>query len=304
MEKDSPIVLQVKNIKKKFKNITAVDNLSFELRSGEIFGILGPNGAGKSTTLAILTGLVRADKGEVKIFSYDLRKCFIKAVKNLGVLVEVPSFYDYLSGLDNLKLLSRAKGVTKEEIYIALEKLEMTNWAKTKVKAYSSGMRKRLGIANALLGNPNILIFDEPTSGLDPKGRQIILDLIKSLSKNENKSIIISSNLLHDIEEICDRALLIDNGKAIFCKQVDELLKPIENSYTIRIEPFNEAYSNLKSFKDIKKVAKLSSNTMKVVLSNTSSAELNKYLVQKGYNVYEINSAKRTLQELFLELKD
>lgn len=304
MEKDKHLVLRVRNIKKKFKNNTAVDNLSFELKSGEIFGLLGSNGAGKSTTLAILTGLVRADEGEVKIFSHDLRKCFIKAVKNLGVLVEVPSFYGYLSGIDNLKLLSRVKMVTKEEIYSALEKLGMANWAKKKVKNYSTGMRKRLGIANAILGNPNILIFDEPTSGLDPKGRQIILDLIKSLSKNEHKSVIISSNLLQDIEEICDRALLIDKGKTVFCEKVDELLRPVENSYTIRIEPFNEAYSDLKSFKNIKKVAKLSSNTMKVVLPNTSSAELNKYLVGKGYSVYEINITKLTLQELFLELKD
>jgi ABC-2 type transport system ATP-binding protein len=303
MENDTPIVLQAKNIKKKFKNITAVDNLSFELRSEEIFGILGPNGAGKSTTLAILTGLVRADEGDVKIFSYDLIKNFVKAAKNLGVLVEVPSFYDYLSGLDNLKLFSRVKNVTKKEIYLALEKLEMTRWAKTKVKAYSSGMKKRLGIACALLGNPKILILDEPTSGLDPKGRQIILDLIKSISKNENKSVIISSNLLHDIEDICDRALLIDNGKAIFCEQVDELLKPIENSYTFRVEPLDKAYSAIKCFRGIERVEKLSSNTVKVVLSNTSSAELNKYLVGKGYNVYEINPAKLTLQKLFLELK-
>ena len=303
MARDSHIVLQVKNIKKKFQDITAVDNLSFELKSGEIFGLLGPNGAGKSTTLAILTGLVKADEGEVKVFSYDLRKTFIKAVKNLGVLVEIPSFYGYLSGFENLKLLSRVKMVKKGEIYSTLEKLEMASWAKTKVKAYSSGMKKRLGIAYAILGNPRILILDEPTSGLDPKGRQIILDLIKSLSREENKSVIISSNLLHDIEDICDRALLIDNGKTIFCKRVDELLKPIENSYTFRVEPLDKAYPAIKCFSGIERVEKLSSNTMKVVLSNTSSAELNKYLVGKGYNVYEINPAKLTLQKLFLELK-
>jgi ABC-type multidrug transport system ATPase subunit len=304
MDRDSRVVLQVKNIKKNFQDITAVDNLSFDLISGEIFGLLGPNGAGKSTTLAILTGLVKADEGEVKIFSYDLKKSFIKAVKNMGVLVEVPSFYGYLSGFENLKLLSRIKMVKKGEIYATLEKLGMANWAKTKVKNYSSGMKKRLGIACALLGNPKILILDEPTSGLDPKGRQITLDLIKSLSKNESKSVIISSNLLHDIEAICDRALLIDKGKAIFCEQVDKLLKPIENSYTFQIEPFNKAYSTLKSFKGIKKLVKLSSNTVKVVLSNSSSGELNQYLVEKGYKVYEIKMSKRTLQELFLELKD
>lgn len=295
------IAIKVHRIKKNFGNITAINDISFELKSGEIFGLLGPNGAGKSTTLAVITGLVNPDKGKVEIFCYDVKKNYIKASENLGVLVEVPGFYNYLSGYDNLRLFSRVKYVTKKEIHSVLEKLGLITWSDVKVKNYSHGMKKRLGIACALLGNPRALILDEPTSGLDPSGTKMILDLICSLSKNEKISVLMSSNLLHDIESICDRALLISKGKKIFCEEVSELIKPIENSFIIQVEPLNKALSYLKQIESVKKTEKINSNTLKLVLSNSSSAELNKHLVEKGFNIFSIYAAKRTLKDLFLE---
>jgi ABC-type multidrug transport system ATPase subunit len=296
------VVLKVDRLTKRFRENIAVDELGFEIYSGEIFGLLGPNGAGKSTVLSIISGLVRADEGSVTVFSYDLKNNFIDAAKHMGVLVEYPSFYNYLTAEDNLKILCRVKSVSTKEIYSVLQKMELTKWAKLKVKSYSVGMKKRLGIANALLGNPKFLVLDEPTSGLDPKGRQIVLDLIKSISKNEKHTFLISSNLLLDIEATCDRALLINNGKALFCEYVENLLRPLKESFTLRIEPLEEAIPILNNMRGVELVKKHNLNTLHVVVSDISSAELNKYLVGMGFNIFEICTVQRTLEELFLKL--
>lgn len=297
------IVLRVDKIKKKFGKIIAIDDLSFEIKSGEIFGLLGPNGAGKSTTLGIVTGLIKPDKGRVEIFGYDIEQAFIKAMRHLGITVETPGYYNYLSGVDNLNLFSRIKKVNKADIYKALESVELIKRANQKVKSYSLGMRRRLGIAYALLGNPRMLIMDEPTNGLDPKGAKLILDLISTLSKKEKISVLISSNLLHDVEVICDRVLLIDNGKMVFCEPVRELLKPKEATFIIKVAHITDVFSAMKQFRGVKQVEMLNPNSLKVVLLNITSAELNRYLVEKGHDVLEISRVKRTLQEIFLELK-
>lgn len=297
------MVLKVNKIKKNFGKIKAIDDLSFEVKSGEVFGLLGPNGAGKSTTLGIITGLIRPDKGSVEIFGCDIGKNFIKAIRNLGISVENPSFYDYLSGIDNLNLFNRTKKVKKTDIYEALEKVELIKQANQKAKSYSLGMRRRLSIASALLSNPKMLILDEPTNGLDPKGAKTILDLISNLSRTEGISVLISSNLLHDIETICDRVLLIDNGKMIFCELVSKLLKPKEDVLIIDVIPINDAFSAIKQLRGVNQVEILNSNSLKVVLTSINSAKLNRYLVEKGYDVLRILPVKRTLQEIFLELK-
>lgn len=297
------VVLKVNKIKKNFGKIKAIDDLSFEVKSGEVFGLLGPNGAGKSTTLGIITGLIRPDKGSVEIFGCDIGKNFIKAIRNLGISVENPSFYDYLSGIDNLNLFNRTKKAKKTDIYEALEKVELIKQANQKAKSYSLGMRRRLSIASALLSNPKMLILDEPTNGLDPKGAKTILDLISNLSRTEGISVLISSNLLHDIETICDRILLIDNGKMIFCELVSKLLKPKEDVLIIDVIPINDAFSAIKQLRGVNQVEILNSNSLKVVLTSINSAKLNRYLVEKGYDVLRILPVKRTLQEIFLELK-
>jgi len=296
-------LIQLQNINKSFGCIKAVNGLSFEVYEGEIFGILGLNGAGKSTTLAIITGLVKPDSGDVTIFGYNLKKNFIKAVENLGVLVETPGFYDYLTGYGNLKLFNRFRKVDKKKIEAALEQVGLIEHASRKVKGYSLGMRRRLGLANALLSNPKILILDEPTNGLDQKAVKMILDLIRELSEREKISVLISSNLLQDIEAICDRVLLLDRGEKLFCESVSDLVKPIKNSFTIKVTPTNEAFSFLKKISRVKKVDLIDSNLIKVMLSNISSGELNKFLIENGYNVLEITPVKKTLQDLFLESK-
>ena len=202
-----------------------------------------------------------------------------------------------------MNLFNRTKKAKKTDIYEALEKVELIKQANQKAKSYSLGMRRRLSIASALLSNPKMLILDEPTNGLDPKGAKIILDLISNLSRTEGISVLISSNLLHDIETICDRVLLIDNGKMVFCELVSKLLKPKEDVLIIDVIPINDAFSAIKQLRGVNQVEILNANSLKVVLTSINSAKLNRYLVEKGYDVLRILPVKRTLQEIFLELK-
>lgn len=296
-------VLIADSLCKKFGDIQALNGVSFEVHEGEIFGILGPNGAGKSTTLAIITGLVRADSGTVEHHGFEIRKNYKGAVRELGVLVENPGFYSHLSAFENLRLFGRFKESSPAEMHCVLEKVGLEAHSKKKVRTFSLGMRKRLGLANALLGHPRLLILDEPTNGLDPKGAKIVLDLIRSLSDENKISVVVSSNLLHDIEAVCDRTLLIDKGRIVFCKLVRELLKPGEDSYTIRVEPLARAFPMLRVLTGVKSVEYADEGSLRVVLSGLSPAELNRKLIEHGFNVSELNPIKKTLQELFLQLK-
>lgn len=297
------LVLMVDGLRKRFGDILAVDEVNFEVQAGEIFGILGPNGAGKSTILAMVTGLVKADAGNIELFGFGLEKSYRQAVKNLGVLVENPGFYDRLSALHNLRLFSRFKEFSPCEMHHVLEKVGLEAYANKKVRTFSQGMRKRLGLANALLGHPKLLVLDEPTNGLDPRGAVIALELIKSLTAEKKISVVISSNLLYDMEAVCDRVLLIDKGGVVFCKSVQELLKPGEDSYTIRVEPLEKALLLLRTLPGIRSADRVDTGSLRVVLSGLSVAALNRQLVGQGFDVTELIPIKKTLQELFLQIK-
>jgi len=297
-------VLRVDSLSKSFGQVRAVDRISFEVQEGEIFGILGPNGAGKSTTLAMITGLVSADTGTILLHGFDLRKRPREAKKNLGVLNETPGFYSHLSADDNLRLFGRFKDSGPTEIRVVLEKVGLSAQRNNRVRTFSQGMRKRLGLANALLGCPKILILDEPTNGLDPKGTKVILDLIKSLSTGKKISVVISSNLLNDIEAVCGRALLIDKGRVLFCESVRDLLKPGENAYSLKVRPLDKALDTLRSLDGVKSADYADEGSLAIVLSGLSAAELNRQLVNCGYDICELSPTKKTLQELFLQLKD
>jgi len=297
-------VLIVENIYKKFRECQAVCGVSFEVHEGEILGILGPNGAGKSTILAIITGLVSPDKGTVRIFGFDLRTNHKEAKKNLGVLNERPGFYNHLSAIANLRLFSKFKNSTQEEVTNILDKVGLFGQRNKRVSTFSQGMRKRLGLANALIGNPKLLILDEPTNGLDPKGTKVILDLIKSLSIKKKLSAVISSNQLNDIESICNRVLLIDKGHVLFCESVQKLLQPVETIYLIKVKPLGKALSMLRKIDGVKSADYTDEGLISVVLLNLTPSELNRRLVNEGFDVCELYPARRTLQELFLQLKD
>jgi len=293
-------VLKAQNLKKTFGKTTAALDISFEISEGEIFGILGPNGAGKSTILSIITGLLRPDRGEVSIFGFGLKKNLVKALKKVGVLLETPGFFGHLTAFDNLKIFGKLKKATKEDVLSCLDKVGLEDQSQRKVKEFSQGMKKRLGLANALLGRPKLLVLDEPTNSLDPKGARKILDLIRELSTKEKLSVIISSNLLHDVETVCERVVLIDKGRMLFSKPVKELVKTEKDIFDIKVKPQEKALQYLKSEKGIK--TELIGECLRVYLERISSGEMNRLLVNKGFEVQEISPVHISLQEFFLDL--
>jgi ABC-2 type transport system ATP-binding protein len=297
------IVLKANGLIKRFGKVLAVDGLSFEVQEGEVFGILGPNGAGKSTTLAIITGLVKADTGTIQLLGFNLKRNYKEAVKDLGVLVENPGFYGHLSAFKNLRLFGRFRERSRAEVQRVLGTVGLEAYAQKKVRTFSQGMRKRLGLANALLGRPKLLILDEPTNGLDPKGTKTILDLIKSLSVINKVSIVISSNLVDDIERICDRALIINEGKTLACKAVRDLLAPGPDTYRIKVEPAEKALAVIRAVPGVKSAESADEGYLRIVLSGLSPAELNRCLVTQGVDVFELSPIRKSLRELLVHLK-
>jgi ABC-2 type transport system ATP-binding protein len=207
MNSSTPVI-RTHDLTKRFKKITAVDEVNFEVHQGEVFGFLGPNGAGKTTTIAMLLGLVIPTTGSAEVLGHDIRRDLSVALRRVGAIVETPAFYPYMSGIDNLRVFARIDGGdTEKQIPSILKQVGLEGRGKDKVGTYSQGMRQRLGLGAALLGDPELFILDEPTNGLDPAGMQEMRVLIRRLSDEEGKTIFLSSHLLHEVEQVCDRVL-------------------------------------------------------------------------------------------------
>ncbi|MCS7460390.1 ATP-binding cassette domain-containing protein [Paenibacillus doosanensis] len=221
---NSNLLLQTRNLTKSFGGRKMIDSLNLHVMKGDIYGFLGRNGQGKTTAIRLVTGLIFPDSGEVMIDGHPLRSDFKKAISNVGAIVESPSFYGYLSGYDNLKLMANLiPGIKKDRIDEVLDMVRLSRRAKDKVKTYSLGMKQRLGIANALLGSPKLIILDEPTNGLDPQGIKEIKEMIVQLASERNITFFISSHLLQEVEQICNRIGIIDKGKLLCEATMDEL---------------------------------------------------------------------------------
>ncbi len=243
----SEVILSIINLSKSFGKRKAVDNLSFDIREGEIFGFLGPNGAGKSTAIRSMLSLIKPDEGDIEIFNKSVRKYHNSALQKVGALVERPDFYDYLSAYRNLSILATMDDVSKKRIDEVLEIVGLTDRREDKVKAYSQGMKQRLGIAQALLSNPKLLILDEPTNGLDPRGMKEVRDLIRKLSQ-EGITILLSSHILHEVEQVCTTMAIINLGKLIKIGSVHDLLNESDTSITeIKAEPLVKTKKVLES---------------------------------------------------------
>lgn len=215
------------DLTKKFRSFTAVDNLNFVVEKGQICGFLGPNGAGKTTAIRMITGLVRPTAGTARVCGFDIQKDFFKAIGHTGVMLESPGFYPYLNAYQNLRILAQYSGLDdcQKSIEGVLETVGLGGRAKDRVFTYSRGMLQRLGIAQALLSDPEILILDEPTNGLDPAGIFEIRSLITQLSVYDNKTIFLSSHLLKEVESVCTRVIILNNGRIIGEGQMDDLMK-------------------------------------------------------------------------------
>lgn len=300
---DSEIIIQLEGLSKKFGKITAVDGLDLSVYRGDIFGFLGPNGAGKSTTIRMLLSLIRPLKGEIKIFGKSLEKNRIEILKNIGAIVEKPDFYTYLSAYRNLEILGTISGcdVSKNKIFEILDLVGLKERYNSKVKTYSHGMKQRLGIAQALLHDPELIILDEPTTGLDPQGMKEIRDLIKVLSKEKGKTIFLSSHLLSEVEQIANRMLIINKGKKQVEGLVDELLNEQKLQVAFEVDDVEKCIEIISTTEWQKKLKDKQNEKVIFELERESIANLNKYLIENNIKVSAI-IPKRSLEEFFLKI--
>lgn len=292
----SNIVLKCENLNKSFGKKKILTDVSFEISKGDILGFIGPNGSGKTTTIKLILGLNSINSGKVTINSFDIQKDFERAIQKVGAIVENPDMYMYLSGYENLKLIAKLyKGISKERIDEVVKLVKLEGRIKDKVSKYSLGMRQRLGIAQALLNHPNLLILDEPTNGLDPEGIKELRDLLKSLAKKENIAVLISSHNLAELENFCNKVCIIQNGKVIETSEVKKLKKEIiESSYIFEVEDT----SNINSI--IKNANIIDDSHFIVNIQREEIPEVVANLVSKKIPIYEVKENIVSLEEAFL----
>jgi ABC-2 type transport system ATP-binding protein len=297
------IALRLEDVCKTFGKIRAVDQLSLEVQVGEMVGFLGPNGAGKSTTLYMASRLVRPSKGTINIFGHDVWSDFKNAVRYVGTMVEMPSFYEYLSARKNLELIARLRGnSTSGKIDEILERMGLFERRNDKVATYSQGMKQRLGLGMALIGKPKLLILDEPTNGMDPEGTREILSFLREKIKNQGLTVFISSHLLYEVEEYCDRVFVVNHGSLITSGKVKEILAPHENVLQVTYHDKAVNTESLLSEDGIELVESLSNNSVLITLKNRDAVWLNKLLLDRGYHVSALTPKQKTLKEFFLSV--
>lgn len=293
-------VVSISSLHKSYGSFKAVDGLSFEVYKGDVFGFLGPNGAGKSTTIRMMLSLIRPDEGEIKIFGKSLNKERNYILRRIGCIVEKPDFYKYLSAEKNMEVFAKLSGVavTSKKIYEVLEFVGLKGREKDKVKGYSHGMKQRLGLAQTLIHDPELVILDEPTTGLDPVGIIDMRNLINRLRTEHRKTVILSSHILPEIELIATRMVIINKGKAIVQGEVAELLRSGEFVVAIRTDD-NEKTNRLLTARG----SKVTTDNKEVIVQAHSEEIplINKLLCDNGVGVFAIEP-KRKLEDYFLKL--
>ncbi len=296
-------LVTVSHLSKKFKTHLAVDDLSFNVNEGEVYGFLGQNGAGKSTTIRMLLTLITPTTGHIELFGLDLRKERNKILRQVGAVIERPDLYKYLTAFENLSLFARMSGtpISKKEIYAQLEMVGLGGRVNDKVKTYSQGMKQRLGIAVALIHTPRRIRLDEPPNGLDPQGIADMRNLILHLSHHLNKTIIVSSHLLHEIEQISTRMLIIDEGRKMAEGTVASLMDPEKTQVEVEVTDLNAALHLIETTPWMKYLQKATSPWMVFQLPKELIAELNRELVRLQINVLSLQT-KTSLETYFLSL--
>ncbi|MBP3039120.1 ABC transporter ATP-binding protein [Bacillaceae bacterium Marseille-Q3522] len=297
--------LTVSGLTKKIGKREIIKGIDFALKSGEVFGCLGPNGAGKTTTIRMLVGLIKPTSGSIRICGFDIRKQFTEAMRHIGCIVENPELYPYLSGWGNLKYFSRMlPDADDARIMEVVTPVRLEERIHDRVKSYSLGMRQRLGIAQALLGRPKVLILDEPTNGLDPSGIREMRQIIRFLAENEGLSVLVSSHLLSEIQMMCDRVAIILNSKVVHTQAVHDLLVQQER-IVWRFQPLQEGVQLLKKWTDRVKVEEETVETPYIENEvENEVAEWSKKLVEAGINLKEMNRKIPSLEDLFLQITE
>ncbi|MGZ3950368.1 MAG: ABC transporter ATP-binding protein [Flavisolibacter sp.] len=296
-----PEIIHTSNLSKKFTEVMAVDDLSFSVESGEVYGFLGQNGAGKSTTIRMLLTLIRPSKGSIKLFGKDLEAHRNEILQKTGAIIEKPDLYNYLTALQNISIMAKLSGIylTQKELMQQLERVGIGERANSKVKTFSQGMKQRLGIACALINNPELIILDEPSNGLDPQGIADVRNLILHLSRNEGKTIFVSSHLLNEMELIADSMLIIDQGKKLAEGKVNDLLNPADTLVEIDTTN-NEITKGILQQSQWSRYLQSSENII-LKMHRQEIPGLTKFLVEQDVHVLAIRP-KHSLEDYFLSL--
>jgi ABC-2 type transport system ATP-binding protein len=292
--------IRVDRLTKRFGSFTAVDAVSFEVPRGSIYGFLGPNGAGKTTTLGVMLGLIPATSGTAEILGYDIHTNLPDALRRTGAMVEKPALYPYMSGRDNLRLWAYLGGIDDpERVETALAEVDLLRRADATFGSYSTGMKQRLGIATALLRDPDLVILDEPTNGLDPAGQREIRSLIRKLA-SEGRTVILSSHLLYEVQEICTDVAIINHGRLIASGPMADVLHA-RDSIEIRVDRPGDAIALLEHAPVVDNVSEVD-GLLVVDVDTSETGRINRLLVESGFDVTELRPRQRRLEDEFLAL--
>ncbi len=310
----SKTILKCENLNKFIKKKQILDNVSFELNEGEILGFIGPNGAGKTTTIKLILGLQSISSGTVQINGFDVQKDFVKAIEKVGAIVENPDFYMYLSGRKNLELVANMyENIDKSRIDEVSKLVGLENRINDKVSKYSLGMRQRLGIAQAILNKPDLLILDEPTNGLDPEGIKELREFLVKLAQEEHMAIFISSHNLAELESFCNKVCIIKNGKVIETATIDELKNETideKNVYDVEVDETenvknvlqNKEKNNLLNIDlDKLEVQIINKNYFKLIINKQNVPDIIELLIHNNIKIYEFREEKISLEDAFLK---
>jgi ABC-2 type transport system ATP-binding protein len=299
MTSESQLVIETRDLGKRYGDrIVAVDRLNMQVRRGEVYGFLGPNGAGKTTTLRMLLGLVRPSSGNALVL--DAAPGSPEGLARVGALVETPSFYPFLSGRDNLRVLARHSGAAESRIAPVLDEVDLGARAGDRFHTYSLGMKQRLGIAAALLKDPELLILDEPTNGMDPAGMAEMRAFIRDLGRGR-RTVLLSSHLMTEVEQICDRVGVISRGKLVGEGTVDELRG--RESVWVRAEPLDQAERVVGRLRSVDRVTRVDGG-LQLGADPDAAAAINRALVEAGVAVSELRLERASLEKVFLELTE
>ena len=298
-------IIEINSLTKDFKDLRAVNSLNLNVFEGDVFGFLGPNGAGKSTTIRMLLSLIKPTEGSIKLFGKTLLKNRIEILSRIGAIVEKPDFYGYLSAYKNLEILGKISGkeISEKRIMEVLEIVGLSKRYKSKVKTFSHGMKQRLGLGQALLHNPDLIILDEPTIGLDPQGMKEIRDLILHLSKVERKTIFLSSHILYEVELVANRMIIISKGKTRVEGYVKDLLNAKKLKVSFEVDDEEKTNTLLTQSQWINKLESKAKTVFMFTLENNEISDLNKYLVENGVAVSAVVPT-RSLEDYFLKITD
>lgn len=297
------VILRINQLHKSVGKKQILSNITFDVHEGELFGLLGPNGSGKTTIIRSVLGLVKKSSGKIFINHHDLDKNFKEAIRSVGAIVENPEFYDYLTGFQNLKIFSLMyEKVPVERIDEVVDLVHLGENIHRKVGTYSLGMRQRLGIAQALLHHPKLLLLDEPTNGLDPSGINELRGHLRTISKKEKVAIVIATHLLKEIEDICDRVAIIQNGELVYVNDVKKDQSDLQSHVNFEVDDHTKAYEVIQNAGFQLTRDTIDDSLLKVNATKQKIPEINRLLVQNDISVFEIKVSSKSLEEAFLEI--